>query len=173
MEKSILIAIGKITGVHGLTGNLKVWSYSDSIDTFTKGARVQLRGKNEPAGSDYRILKAAPYKKGILLVLEGVDNRNKAEALIGKEMYILRDELPALEESDTFYRQDLMGLDVIDRNRGHIGTIDHIFETGANDVLVVKNEPDRVETLVPFISSVIVSVDLSCRQMHVDLPEGL
>ncbi|THB74404.1 MAG: 16S rRNA processing protein RimM [Desulfobacteraceae bacterium] len=179
MEKSSLIAIGKVTGVHGLGGNLKVISFSDSLEPFQKGSRVALESPPEQRDQTwntdeseqwYHIQKASPYKKGILLVLEGVDNRNKAEALIKKEIFIKKDDLPELEE-DTFYWQDLLGLEVIDRTRGSLGIIDHIFPTGANDVLVVKR--GDVETLVPVIPAVILSVDIPNNQMEIDLPEGL
>ena len=82
MNKAASFTIGKVTGVHGLGGNLKVWSFAESVDTFSPGRRVLLKSGKEK-GRYFTILKASVHKKGLLLVLEGVDNRDLAEDLVG------------------------------------------------------------------------------------------
>ncbi|MFW5855286.1 MAG: ribosome maturation factor RimM, partial [Thermodesulfobacteriota bacterium] len=86
------------------------------------------------------------------------------------DLYIERSALPEPEEG-AWYRKDLIGLDVIGIDGVHIGRIEHIFETGSNDVLVVENQ--GTELLVPVIKSVVIDVDLAAGRMTVDLPEGL
>jgi len=167
MGKTASFTIGKVTGVHGLGGNLKVWSFAESIETFRPGRIVLLKFENEE-GTAYTITRATPHKKGILMNLEGVDNRNLAEALVGKEIVIERDQLPEPEE-DTWYWQDLIGLEVIDERLGKIGTITEIFPTNANDILVVKQ--GETETLVPMHRQFVRSVDLDTDTVCVDLPE--
>ena len=165
--------IGKVTGVHGLGGNLKVWSYAESPETFSPGRTVLLKFESEQ-GSPYTIVRSAPHKKGVLLNLAGIDTRTKAEALVGMEILIDRDQLPEPEEN-TWYWQDLIGLDVTDAEKGHIGTITRIFPTGAHDILVVSNDKaekkeDR-EILVPMHRQFVESVDMENRVMAVTLPE--
>ena len=167
MSKAASFTIGKVTGIHGLNGNLKVWSFADSVNTFCPGRSVLLKAEEE-LGEKFTILQALPHKKGIILSLEGVDNRNLAEDLVGKEILIDRDQLPEPEE-DTWYWQDLLGLDVIDHQKGFLGKITNIFPTGANDVLVVTDKD--LETLVPMHKNFVESVDLEKKTLQTKLPE--
>jgi len=167
MEKKSSFTIGKVTGVHGLGGNLKVWSYAESLDTFNPGRTVLLKAENEP-GKTYTILKAGPHKKGVLLVLDGIDNRNIAEGQIGKEILIDREQLPEPEDG-TWYWQDLIGLNVTDHIKGGLGKITDIFPTGANDILVVIDGVN--ETLVPMHKHFVESVDMDKNTVKTTLPE--
>jgi len=167
MNKAASFTIGKVTGVHGLNGNLKVWSFADSIDTFSPGRSVLLKTEDEE-GKPYKIIKASPHKKGILLFLEGVDNRSLAEDLVGKEILIDREQLSEPEE-DTWFWQDLLGLDVFDHQKGFLGQITNIFPTGANDVLVVTDKTR--ETLIPMHKHFVASVDIENKTVRTTLPE--
>ncbi|MCK5836942.1 MAG: 16S rRNA processing protein RimM [Desulfobacula sp.] len=162
-----LFTIGQITGVHGLGGNLKVRSFAESVDTFCPGRSVLLTSE-EDTGQRYTILKATPQRKGILLFLEGIDNREQAENLVGKEILIDRAQLPEPEE-DTWYWQDLLGLNVVDDRKGFIGKITDIFPTGAKDVLVVTDKTR--ETLVPMHKHFIESVNIETGTVRTTLPE--
>jgi 16S rRNA processing protein RimM len=172
MGRSTSFTIGKVTGVHGLAGNLKVWSYAESVETFSPGRIVLLKFENED-GCTYTINRAAVHQKGILLNLDGIDNRDLAEALVGKEILIDRDQLPD-PENDAWYWQDLIGLEVIDRVRGSIGRITRIFPTGGQDILVVTDETcghKGHETLIPMHRRFVESVDIENNSMTVHWPE--
>lgn len=169
MGNSTWFTIGKVTGVHGLKGFLKVWSFAQSIDTFGPKRIVLLKSENG-LEKEFTIIKAQPHKKGILLLLEGVNNRNLADDLVDSEILIDRDLLPEPEE-DSWYWQDLIGLDVKDEFKGFIGKVKHIFPTGANDVLVVKNK--KKEVLVPMHRNFVISVDLEQSILITRLPEEL
>ena len=167
MNKASSFTIGKVTGVHGLGGNLKVWSFAESINTFCPGTNIFLKseeGLSEPVA----ILKASAHGKGVLLSLEGINTRELAQDLVGNKILIDRSQLPEPAE-DTWYWQDLLGLDVFDHEKGFIGKITDIFPTGANDVLVVT-EKDR-ETLVPMHKHFVESVDIEKRTVRITLPE--
>lgn len=168
MAENGYISIGKITGVHGLHGNLKVYSYAESTDLFSKGKQILLKGKNGENSVEVRAAK--PYKKGVLLSINGVDDINSAETFIGSDILISRSELPELEE-DEYYWFEIIGLNVFSSEGDFLGTVRSIFPTGSNDVYVVKK--NNRETLIPALESVIVSIDLEERSMVVDLPEGL
>lgn len=171
MDKTDSFTIGKVTGVHGLNGNLKVWSYAQSIDTFSPGRSVLLKSEEDP-GQFFTIAQATAHKKGVLLSLLGVDSRNLAQDLIGKEILIDRDQLPEPEEG-TWYWQDLLGLDVFDHQKGFIGKITEIFPTGANDMLVVtdKTTGKTKETLVPMHKHFVKSIDIEKNSIITTLPE--
>ncbi|MCF6245974.1 MAG: ribosome maturation factor RimM [Desulfobacula sp.] len=168
MNKNTSFTIGKVTGVHGLNGNLKVWSYAESVETFSPGRTVLLK-YDKDAGKIYTINKVWPHKKGILLNLTGVDNRNLAEDLMGCDIIIDREQLPEPDE-DSWYWEDLIGLAVHDEKKGFIGNITQIFPTGANDILVVTQ--DDQETLVPMHKQFVESVDLQEKMVKVRLPKG-
>ncbi|MCG8565892.1 MAG: ribosome maturation factor RimM [Desulfobacterales bacterium] len=171
-SEATLLTIGKVTGVHGLAGNLKIWSYAESADTFKKGCTVLLCKEDHPddPGIPHVIQSASDWKKGVLLRLKGVVDRNGAEALMGYLVRMDKADLPELEE-DTWYWQDLIGLKVTDENRGDLGQIKDIFPTGAQDILVIKN--GKEEVLVPMHKEFVLSVDLEAGVVETRLPEGL
>ncbi len=109
MVSEKLIALGKITGVHGLGGNLKIYSYSRDIDSFGMGASVFITDKNGKENK-FSILSAKAHKKGFLCSLEGIDHINVAEMYVGSEIFMRRSDLPELDEG-TDYWVDLIGLD--------------------------------------------------------------
>jgi 16S rRNA processing protein RimM len=168
-----LIAIGRIVGAHGITGNLKIRSYAESLSAFQAGATLLVKSDRGREKS-YRIKWAQPHAKGILLAFERVDNRDQAEALVGSELWIAKSQLPELEEG-TYYWSDLIGLSVFSKDEAYLGRIAAILPTGSNDVYVVENTDQgcRNEVLIPALESVVLDIDLEKRVMHVDLPEGL
>ena len=167
MNKATSFTIGKVTGVHGLNGNLRVWSFAESLETFCPGRSVLLKSEGKE-GRQYTILKASAHKKGILLSLEGIDNRSLAEDLVGEKIFIARDQLPEPEE-DTWYWQDLLGLKVFDHQKGLIGKVTDIFPTGAHDILVVTD--NEKETLVPMHKHFIGPIDVEAGTLKTTLPE--
>ncbi len=169
MKDTTWLTIGRITGVHGLAGNLKIWSHAQSVDTFAKGLNVRLANEGQTQGEDHVIDRATFRKKGMLLSLKAVSTREAAEDLVGKEILMDREALPELEE-DTWYWQDLMGLVVEDANLGEIGVIDHLFPTGGDDILVVKD--GAKEILIPMNRHFVCNVDLDAGKVSTALPEG-
>ncbi len=141
MASENLIALGKITGVHGLNGNLKIHSYSREIDSFGIGASVFISDKNGLKG-EFPIRSAKPHKKGLLVSLKGIDHISIADMYVGSEIFMKRVDLPELDE-DTDYWVDLIGLDVFDENNVLLGVLESIIETGSNDVYVVRNHSER------------------------------
>ena len=179
-----LLSIGKITGIHGLKGNLKIWSFAESIDTFGKGREIWLKSENDPTGTAYTLVEASPRNKGLVIRLKDVDNPDLAQALVGKEILINREVLPELEKEE-WYWEDLYGLTVIDREQGRLGIVEGIFSTNAHDILVVTHkDPDRIdgttgserngesEILIPMHDHFVESVDMEAKIIKTTLPEG-
>ena len=104
--------------------------------------------------------------KGMVARMPGVDDREQAAALIGKDIYVAREQLPEAAEGE-YYWVDLEGIEVVTTEGVELGRVSHLFATGANDVVVVRNE--ERERLIPFIQgSYVRSVDLSAGRMVVD-----
>jgi 16S rRNA processing protein RimM len=167
VERDILI--GRIAGVHGLRGGLKLVSYAESLDAFAAGRRwkaVTPRG----AETAVEVLEARPQGRSAALFLRGVTDRDRAVPLVGCDLYVDLQDLPPLPDG-TYYWADLVGLEVFDADGRHLGAIRSVFETGSNDVYVVGLN-DR-EILLPATRAVVRRVDLGARRMDVALPEGL
>jgi 16S rRNA processing protein RimM len=170
MDQDTDLHIGTIVGAHGIKGYLKLHSSAETTDFFFKpGKRLSLHRLGKEMVF-HTVFDFQPHNKGYRIAFEGVTTRDAAEHLIGCELYIKRSELPA-PEKDAWYWCDLIGLEVFQTDHTHIGRIENIFSTGANDVFVVK--AGRKEMLIPAIASVIRHIDLDQKSVTVELPEGL
>ena len=173
MVKDGYFAIGKIVGVHGIKGNVKVYSYSESLSFFKTGALILVKSSGRPDKS-FEIDWARPHKRVVLLSFKGIGNRNDAEPLIGSELFLKRQKLPELDKG-SYYWCDITGLSVYTIDGRFIGIVESIIATGSNDVYVVKDsgrDSDN-EILVPALESVVLEINLKQRIMRVKLPEGL
>lgn len=105
------------------------------------------------------------HGKGVVARLADCTDRDQAQLLVGCEIGVQQDRLPALPPGE-YYWKDLIGLQVVNTQGDDFGTVDHLLETGANDVLVVKGERER---LIPFVmKQVIVEVDTDQARILVD-----
>lgn len=173
VDNSHLLSIGKIVGVHGLKGVLKVFSYAESTARYAPGMPLHLKDSHGN-GFILKIVWAKPHSKTILLSLEGISSCDQAKELVGSDLFIEKAALEVLEEG-TYYWADLMGLSVYSLGGDHLGEVSAIVQTGSNDVYVVKRKEGttEIEVLIPALESVVREIDLDRRTMRVDLPEGL
>lgn len=173
MEKNGFFPIGKIVGPHGVKGNIKVYSYAESLSVFDPGSSILVINAK---GSEktYKIKWVKPHSRGILLSLKGIESRGSAETLVGSELFIEQANLPELEDG-SYYWLDIIGLSVFTTDEQYLGKVESIIYTGSNDVFVVKdsNKEHDNETLIPALESVILEIDFKLKTMRVDLPEGL
>ena len=162
-----------MVGAHGIGGNVKVHSYSDSLAVYETetGIEVEL-----PDGSmrSMSVAWVRPHGKGLLLNFESVTDRDQAEKLVGAKLFADKSLLPPLDE-DTYYWFDLVGLQVVDTAGTVLGILESIIPTAANDIYVVKgNQGGKTrETLIPAVGDVVLTIDLEGGTMVVDPPEGL
>ena len=161
--------IGKVVGAHGIKGTNKFKSFAESLSVFEPGRSILVRdNRNREQTVEVNWIK--PHTRTPLIAFKGVTDRDEAEALIGADMFIPETELPELDE-DTYYWFELIGLEVYTTKDDYLGRITLIFETGSNDVYVVKAK--QKEVLIPALESVVIDIDLEKKRMRVDLPEGL
>ena len=164
------VIIGKIVGVHGIKGYVKVHCEAESFSVFAPGHTVIVRDF-KGASRVMEIVDARPQGRKQLLLLKGISDRNLAETLPGSDLLVEKSSLPDLEP-DTYYWSDIAGMSVISVDGCHVGTVTSLIETGSNDVYVIQT-PDAGEILIPAIASVILESDLNRKIMRVNLPEGL
>mgnify|MGYP001822389450 CR=1 FL=1 len=169
---SEVLTVGKITGCYGIKGWVKIHSYTEPQENFLQFGKwmIRRRGALEPIEFD----SGKRHGKGLVAHIAGVDDRTLAEAYRGLEVIAAADGLPQLEEGDYYWHQ-LQGLQVWcleDDGRVLLGKVDHLIETGANDVLVVKASEGSIddrERLIPYLPDDVVSrVDLEQGEIEVD-----
>lgn len=162
VEDSDWILLGRISGQFGIQGWVKVFSHTSPRENILQYRSWYLNhsGSWEP----YRLKNGKLHSKGVVAHLEGCNDRDQAIELMNADIAIPRDQLPAAAE-DEYYWRDLEGLQVRTLDGTELGRVEYLFETGANDVMVVKGDSER---LLPFVDQVIKSVDLEGGIITVD-----
>jgi len=165
------VVLGKIIGFFGVKGWVKVHSDTNPRENIVAYSQWWLGDAKHR--SVIKVRGGKRSGKNVVAQLVGVDTREQAESFIGKEIAVLRTMLPKLDSSEIYWT-DLIGCTVETLQGDVIGPVDRLFETGANDVMVViDHRPDSAtlngEILVPWLRpSVITSVDLETRRIAVD-----
>ncbi|MDD3445319.1 MAG: ribosome maturation factor RimM [Zavarzinia sp.] len=159
------VCVGAIAGAHGIRGDVKVKPFTeDPLDVGAYGPVFTARGIS---------LKLQPVRvqgQALIARIEGVADRNAAEALRGQRLYVPRDALPETDE-DEFYHADLLGLPVVDGAGETIGTVRTIQDFGAGDMLEVALATGGTAFL-PFTLDVVPTVDLKAGHLIALPPEG-
>ncbi len=159
---SDLVVVGRISGIFGVRGWVKVYSYAHPLENILVYNPWQVC-----LGSEWKAMNVQggrPHGKGIVAQLEGFSDPESARVLLGADIAVRQDQLPP-PHSGQYYWRDLVGLAVETLDGVALGTVDHLLETGANDVLVVMGDRER---LLPYIDQVVVEVDLHEKRMRVD-----
>jgi 16S rRNA processing protein RimM len=170
------LVLAEVLGAHGIKGGVKVRPLLEE-PTFLVGLQslaLAPGSKMRPGASrDVKVISLRPQGRGWVAQLSGVEDRTSAEGLKGMELLGPASLLPALEDGD-FYWRDLEGLRVWCESAEGLcllGEIDHLLETGANDVLVVRpceGSMDDTERLIPWlVDDVIREVDMQSGTVRV------
>ena len=140
-----------------------MYSYTEPREAVLNYDRWLLIRKD--GWQEATVAEGQRHGKTVIVRVEGYDDRDQAAGLVGTEIGVPRDELPEAG-SDQYYWSDLEGLRVIHRDGSELGRVDYLLETGANDVMVVKGETER---LIPFVmDKVVLGVDLANGEIRVD-----
>ena len=171
------LIVGKISGVYGVKGWVKVYSDTDPREGITdyNPWYVKQSGHGKGEWREIQLENGRRQAKTVIAKLEGVDDRDAAMQLTGALIAISPDQLQSLSE-DEFYWRELIGLRVINREGIELGTVHRLMDTGANDVLVVSadtsDEQGGKEHLVPWTpGQAVLDVDLELGQILVDWDE--
>jgi 16S rRNA processing protein RimM len=162
------VILGKIVGAYGLQGWVRVHAFADDPQIWSQIPAWCLGQENTPPETWREVaLKRSRLNLDALVVqLEGVSDRDAAEALKGTLVGVPRAALPAAGK-DEYYWADLIGLDVVTVGDQVLGKVESLIETGANDVLCIKGD-DGKEHLLPFVGAVVLDVDLVAKRIRVE-----
>ncbi len=136
MPDSELINVGEISGVFGIKGWVKVYSLTDPRENILSYSPWILKKGSEI--KEVKLINGNRQGKSVVACLEGISDRNIAESYSGWDILIKKSQLPDIEEGE-YYWADLVGLQVETEQGVNLGKVDYLIETGANDVLVVKD----------------------------------
>ncbi|MGB5261838.1 MAG: ribosome maturation factor RimM [Gammaproteobacteria bacterium] len=155
--------MGRIAAPFGVQGWVHVTAFTEAPENLLEYLPWYLGRQGE--WREARPLEGKLHGKGLVVRLEGCADRDAAAAMSGTDIAVYRKQLPDTQD-DEYYWNDLIGLQVVTTDGRALGQVDHLLETGANDVLVVRGDRER---LVPFVQGeVIRSIDLHKGEIRVD-----
>ena len=177
-ESDDWLSVGKIVGVQGLQGELRVNPASDFPERFTAPGPRWLRSRkgSEPTEIQLKKGRQLPGKALFVVRFEGIDNRSAAEALVGQELLVSADDRPELAEGE-FHLLDLVGLEARLKADGPtadgptIGTVSDLI-SGGNDLLEITTADGR-KLLIPFVKKIVPEVQLEKGWLLLTPPPGL
>jgi 16S rRNA processing protein RimM len=157
-----MVVMGRMAGAHGVRGWVKVQVFTQQSDGLLP-FRTWWLGRDGD-WRPFQVEEAAVHGRSIIAKLAGCEDREGAAALRGAEVALPREQLPASEAGE-YYWSDLQGVQVRNLDGSTLGVVTGLLETGANQVLVVQAERER---LIPFVEAVVKSVDLAQGSIVVD-----
>ncbi len=158
-----MVTLGRISGLFGVKGWVKVFSHARPRESITDFGRWYLRGRS--GWEAFQVADGRRHGSGVVVRLEGIEDRDQAAALLQRDIAVHRDDMPATAPGE-FYWLDLIGLSVRNLDDVELGKVTGLLETGANDVMVVRGDRER---LLPFVQGQFVkSVDLEAGLILVD-----
>lgn len=157
------VVVGRVLGPHGVRGWVKVLSYTEPRTNILDFASWKLRC--EEGWRVFTLAEGQAHGGRVLARLDEIADRDAAAALAGSEIAVMRSDLPATAEGE-YYWSDLEGMRVLDLEGRELGRVAYLISTGANDVMVLRGERER---LVPFVQGTVVrQVDLTSGEIRVD-----
>lgn len=157
------VVLGRVSGLFGLQGWVRVFSHTEPREGIARYNPVFLQRKGE--WQPFKIEAGRVHGAGVVLKFIDFDDRDQAATLVQSDIAVHRAQLPPPRPGE-YYWADLEGLRVVTLEGVELGVVDHLLATGANDVLVVKGERER---LLPFVQGqVIVEIDFEQRLLRVD-----
>jgi 16S rRNA processing protein RimM len=164
------LAVGRIAKAHGIGGEVSVEVRTDDAEhRFARGACLAT----QPGDRGPLVVEASRWHSGRLLVrFAGVSDRTTAETLRNTLLVVDSSTSTATADADEFWTHDLIGLDVLTVAGAAVGTVDDVVQTAGSALLVIACA-EGGEALVPFVSAMVPTVDMTARRILVDLPDGL
>lgn len=163
-----MLILGKVSGVYGVKGWVKLFSFTEPREGILDYKNCFLKRPGAKSGEQWQPLQITQGRKqgkGVVAKIEGCDDRDQAMLLIGSEIAINNDQLAELAENE-YYWKDLIGMAVINQDDVDLGKVTNLMETGANDVLIVEGDRER---LIPFTQGIaVIEVNLDEKLIKVD-----
>jgi 16S rRNA processing protein RimM len=166
-ERDKRICIARIGAAHGVRGDVKLWSFTADPAAVAGYGPLQTED-----GRCLEIETLRPAKDFFVARFKGISDRNAAERLRHVELFVDRARLPATAAPDEFYQADLVGLALVDRAGGALGTVIAVHNFGAGDLIEVRLNARHNTVMLPFNETVVPEIDIAAGRLVVELPDG-
>jgi 16S rRNA processing protein RimM len=160
------IRVARIGAAHGVRGEVKLWAFTEDPVAVASYGPLET----EDGARTFEIESLRPAKDHLVVRITGVGDRDAAERLRNLDLFVPRDRLPPIEEPDTFYHADLVGLDVVTADGGQVGTVHAVHNFGAGDILEIMPIGRGAPVMLLFTDATVPKVDLAARQIVVVPP---
>ena len=160
------VRVARIGAAHGVRGEMKLWSFTGDPAAVADYGPLQT----EDGRRTFEIETMRAAKDHFVVRLVGVPDRDAAERLVNTDLYVPRDRLPAIEEDDTYYHADLIGLAAVTPEGVALGTVTAMHNFGAGDLIEIKTIQGGEPLLLPFTEAIVPDIDIAARKVTVVLP---
>ncbi|OBA58291.1 ribosome maturation factor RimM [Mycobacterium sp. 1100029.7] len=171
------LLVGRVVKSHGISGEVVVEVHTDDpAERFAAGTTLRAKPSRGRGEARSYVVDAVREHGGRLLVrLAGVNDRDTADSLRGNLFVVDSDDLPPIDEEDTYYDHQLEGLQVRTTAGEVVGVVAEVLHTAAGELLAVHRTEgaETREVLVPFVNAIVTSVSLDDQLVEIDPPEGL
>jgi len=159
------VLIARFGAPHGVKGDVKLWSFTeDPLGVADYGPLEAADGRT------YEIESLRPAKDFLVARVAGVNDRTAAEALRNVELYVPRDRLPEIDEDETWYVSDLIGLAALGPDGAQVGMVTAVHNFGAGEVIEIAPADGGPTIMLAFTESAVPEVDVNAGRMTVVLP---
>ena len=159
------IKIGKIVNTVGLKGEVKVYNYSDRSEIYENTSHIYVE-------NDLTAVESVRVQKNmVILKLEGISDRDRAEALRGRELYVTEEDLPELPQGQ-YYVRDSIGMAVREENGTFLGEVTDVIQNTAQDIFEVQKQGGK-KVLIPKVDEFVLNIDIEKKEILVRLIDGL
>jgi 16S rRNA processing protein RimM len=153
------VELGRVIGAYGIKGWIRLFSYADPIEKILSYRTWSL------AGREWKVIEGHAHSGAVVASLEGLSDRDAAAALEGQVIGVPRSALPKARKGE-FYWTDVLGSEVVSTQGVTLGRLQSLTDNGAQDVMVVKGERER---LIPFVvGPIVIGVDAGAKRILVD-----
>jgi 16S rRNA processing protein RimM len=160
------IRVARIGAAHGVRGEVKLWSFTEDPLAVANYGPLET----EDGARRFEIEAARPAKDHLVVRLKGIVGRDAAEKLRNTDLFVPRDRLPPIEDADTFYHADLVGLAAVSEDGATLGTVTAIHNFGAGDLIELAPSAGGEPVLLPFNEQTVPAIDLKAGRIVVVVP---
>jgi 16S rRNA processing protein RimM len=168
-EANKKIRVARIGAAHGVRGEMKLWPFTDDPLAVAEYGPLET----EDGKRQFEIKSVRAAKDHLVARIAGVDDRNAAELLRNIDLFVPRDRLPPIEDDDTFYYADLVGLVAVAPDGVTLGTVAAVHNFGAGDVIEISPAQGGETLMLPFTEAVVPEVDVKGGRIVVVVPETI
>jgi 16S rRNA processing protein RimM len=163
------IRVARIGAAHGVRGEVKLWPFTEDPQAVASYGPLET----EDGARRFEILSVRPAKDHLVALIAGIADRDAAEKVRNTDLYVSRDRLPDIDEPDTFYHADLVGLDAVTADGARIGTVHALHNFGAGDIIEIMPLGGGEPMMLPFNEATVPKIDLAAKQVVIVPPAAI